>query len=55
MKTSNKTKSSKFKISNMPNSVNFMSQIKLLKKMFIWKDKREQAIELDKVMLKIYK
>lgn len=30
-----------------------MCQIKLLKK--IWKDKKEQAIEQDKVMLKIYK
>lgn len=39
----------------MPNYVNFMYQIKLLKKMFIWKDKKEQAIEQDKVMLKIYK
>ena len=39
----------------MHNCVNFMSQIKLLKKMVIKKDKMEQATKLDKVMFKIYK
>lgn len=38
----------------MHNCVNFMSQIKLLKKM-VYNNKREQATKLDKVMFKIYK
>ncbi len=32
-----------------------MCQIKLLKKIVIKKDKREQVTKLDKVMFKIYK